>query len=70
MQVFSNNMGNKGEPIIQSCKANENWTCVTFKPDLAKFNMEELEEDSVALMRKRVYDMAGLLGKTVKVCCD
>lgn len=28
--------------------------------------MEELEADSVELMRKRVYDMAGILGKTVK----
>lgn len=44
-------------------------TCITFTPDLAKFGMEEggLEEDTVALMRKRVYDLAGVLGKTVKV---
>lgn len=27
----------------------------------------ELEEQTVELMRKRVYDMAGILGKTVKV---
>ncbi len=26
------------------------------------------EEDTVALMRKRVYDLAGVLGSTVKVC--
>ncbi len=29
--------------------------------------MESLEEHAVMLMRKRVYDMAGVLGKTVKV---
>lgn len=29
--------------------------------------MESLEEDTVALMRKRVYDLAGVLGKTCKV---
>ncbi len=29
--------------------------------------MEELEEDVVALMRKRVYDLSGVLGKSVKV---
>jgi hypothetical protein len=29
--------------------------------------MAELEEETVELMRKRVYDMAGMLGKTVKV---
>ena len=29
--------------------------------------MSELEDDVVALMRKRVYDVCGVLGKTVKV---
>ena len=48
-------------------QASENWTRVTFRPDLAKFSMAELEADTVALMRKRVYDMAGILGKGVKV---
>ncbi|GAU18535.1 hypothetical protein TSUD_325240 [Trifolium subterraneum] len=66
-QVFSNNMGTKSEPVITKCKANENWTKVTFKPDLEKFKMTYLEEDVVALMKKRVLDMAGCLGKTVKV---
>ena len=28
---------------------------------------QELEDDVVALMRKRVYDVAGVLGKSVKV---
>jgi DNA topoisomerase-2 len=65
--VFSNNMTKKGAPKITSCKASDNWTCVTFKPDLAKFGMDHLEEDTVALMRKRVYDQAGILGKGVKV---
>ena len=50
-------------------QASENWTRVTFTPDLAKFGMTELEADTVALMRKRVYDMAGILGKGVKVGC-
>ncbi|EOY18139.1 Topoisomerase II isoform 3 [Theobroma cacao] len=66
-QVFSNNMGKKSEPVISKCKEAENWTKVTFKPDLAKFNMTHLEEDVVALMKKRVFDVAGCLGKTVKV---
>ncbi|RZB66593.1 DNA topoisomerase 2-like [Glycine soja] len=66
-QVFSNNMGKKSEPVITKCKVGENWTKVTFKPDLEKFKMDYLEEDVVALMKKRVVDMAGCLGKTVKV---
>lgn len=67
MKVFSNNMGKKSEPIITKCKEGENWTKVSFKPDLAKFNMNHLEDDVVALMKKRVIDIAGCLGKTVKV---
>ncbi|XP_068651823.1 DNA topoisomerase 2-like [Aristolochia californica] len=66
-QVFSDNMGNKSEPVITKCKESENWTKITFKPDLAKFNMTHLEDDVVALMKKRVVDLAGTLGKTVKV---
>ncbi|KAK9283698.1 hypothetical protein L1049_011948 [Liquidambar formosana] len=66
-QVFSNNMGKKSEPTITKCKEGDNWTKVSFKPDLAKFNMTHLEDDVVALMKKRVIDIAGCLGKTVKV---
>ncbi|OAY66581.1 DNA topoisomerase 2 [Ananas comosus] len=66
-QVFSENMGKKSEPSITKCKEGENWTKVTFKPDLAKFNMTHLEDDVVALMKKRVVDLAGTLGKSVKV---
>ncbi|KAF7133130.1 hypothetical protein RHSIM_Rhsim09G0080900 [Rhododendron simsii] len=53
-QVFSNNMGKKSEPIITKCKGGENWTKVSFKPDFAKFNMTHLEDDVVAVMKKRV----------------
>ena len=60
-------MSTKSSPTIKACKATENWTSVTFKPDLAKFGMLELDEDAVSLMRKRVYDLAGVLGKGVKV---
>lgn len=67
MKVFSKNMGTKSEPIVTKCRANENWTRITFKPDLSKFSMTCLEDDVVALMKKRVIDVAGCLGKTVKV---
>ncbi|KAL2939910.1 DNA topoisomerase 2 [Bienertia sinuspersici] len=70
-QVFTNNMSYKGKPVTQKCKTTENWTKVTFKPDLEKFNMDHLEDDVVALMKKRVVDLAGCLaacpGKKVKV---
>eukprot|EP00897_Mesotaenium_endlicherianum_P007582 jgi/Mesen1/6852/ME000351S05970 len=66
-QVFNDNMSRKSKPVIAKCKASENWTCVTFRPDLSKFCLARLEDDIVALMSKRVVDIAGCLGKTVKV---
>ncbi|KAL6615034.1 hypothetical protein ACP70R_037304 [Stipagrostis hirtigluma subsp. patula] len=66
-QVFSENMGKKSDPQITVCEEGENWIKVTFKPDLAKFNMTHLEDDAIALMRKRVVDMAAILGDTVHV---
>jgi DNA topoisomerase-2 len=35
------------------------FTCITFSPDLARFKMDELDDDTVALLSKRVFDMAG-----------
>ena len=68
LQTFSSNMSVKGKPVLKPAKK-DTFTCVTFKPDLAKFGMVMLEEQTVSLMRKRVYDLAGVLGKTVKVGC-
>ena len=66
-QVFKNNMMETGKPKITACKATDNWTCITFKPDFSKFYMVELEEDTVKVMQRRVYDIAASLGKKVKV---
>lgn len=37
-QVFSDNMRKKGKPVIKDSK--EDWTKITFVPDLQKFGME------------------------------
>ncbi|KAE8675459.1 Detected protein of confused Function [Hibiscus syriacus] len=55
------------QPIIEECGEEENWTRITFKPDLAKFNMIELESDMIALMKKRIFDLAACLGGNVEV---
>ncbi|KAF8720038.1 hypothetical protein HU200_024810 [Digitaria exilis] len=66
-QVFSENLGNKSEPEITACLQGVNWTRITFKPDLAKFHMTHLDDDAMALMKKRVVDIDGFLGVTVQV---
>nr|CAB3496077.1 unnamed protein product [Digitaria exilis] len=56
-QVFTENMGKKSEPEIADCLLGVNWTKITFKPDLAKFHMTHIDDDAIALMRRRVADM-------------
>ena len=64
-QVFKDNMSTKGKPKITDCDG-EDWTKITFTPDLVRFNMTEFDPDTVSLIQKRVYDMAGIT-KGVKV---
>ncbi|KAJ3402189.1 DNA topoisomerase 2, partial [Chytridiales sp. JEL 0842] len=58
-QVFSNNMSKKGTPKITTSSKVEDFTKITFKPDLAKFGMTHLDDDIDALFKKRAYDLAG-----------
>ncbi|CAI2184716.1 13296_t:CDS:2 [Funneliformis geosporum] len=58
-QTFRNNMTVIELPIITSCsKGDGEYTLVTFKPDFQKFNMNRLDDDIIALLKKRVYDIA------------
>jgi hypothetical protein len=44
-QVFSKNMTEKADPVITDCKPTDNWTAITFRPDLERFGMDSLDED-------------------------
>lgn len=57
-QTWRNNMGEVGKPKIKALKLKE-YTKITFKPDLSKFNMDRLDEDILGVMRRRVYDLCG-----------
>mmetsp|Transcript_29070 Transcript_29070/g.52693 ORF Transcript_29070/g.52693 Transcript_29070/m.52693 type:complete len:2014 (-) Transcript_29070:71-6112(-) len=56
-QVWRNNMTQCEKPEISACKG-EDFTCVTFEPDLSRFGMTKLEDDILALMHRRAYDLA------------
>jgi DNA topoisomerase-2 len=45
--------------VIKETSLKGDYTRITFQPDLSKFGMSELEPDTVALLTKRVYDIAG-----------
>ncbi|CAN9504161.1 unnamed protein product [Ophioblennius macclurei] len=64
-QTWQNNMTKTSDPKIKFFDGDD-FTCVTFQPDLSKFKMEKLDKDIVALMTRRAYDVAGSC-KGVKV---
>jgi DNA topoisomerase II len=58
-----------GEPKISGDLEYDgiDFTEITFEPDLEKFKMASLDDDTVALLSKRVYDIAGCSSSDVKV---
>merc|ERR1719392_195678 len=60
-QKWTSNMSRKEKPVIKKYSGEE-FTSIEFWPDLEKFGMAELEADTVALMRRRVYDLGGTSG--------
>ena len=74
-QVFRNNMSVAEKPVISTPTAKEikggDYVQISFSPDLARFKMDRLDQDTVALMSKRAYDIAGTMsnnkGKRLQV---
>ncbi|XP_011866622.1 PREDICTED: DNA topoisomerase 2 isoform X2 [Vollenhovia emeryi] len=64
-QTWGDNMGKSSEPRIKEYFG-EDFTKVTFSPDLSKFKMQSLDNDIVSLMSRRAYDVAAS-SKGVKV---
>ncbi|KAJ3544854.1 hypothetical protein NM688_g5693 [Phlebia brevispora] len=65
-QTWNDNMSKMGKAKITKNGKKEEYTRVTFKPDLVRFGMDSIDEDTLALLKKRVYDLAGTT-KDVKV---
>lgn len=63
-QTWTDNMSKVTKPSITKVKNKKEFTKITFKPDLSKFNMDALDNDILAVLRRRVYDLCG----TVKDC--
>nr|pir hypothetical protein F32A11.5 - Caenorhabditis elegans [Caenorhabditis elegans] len=57
-QTWINNMTRDEEPTIVP-STDEDFTKITFSPDLAKFKTKELDDDICHLMARRAYDVAG-----------
>uniref|UniRef100_A0A6C0EU23 DNA topoisomerase (ATP-hydrolyzing) n=1 Tax=viral metagenome TaxID=1070528 RepID=A0A6C0EU23_9ZZZZ len=65
-QKFENNLDIIHKPIITPCKKKP-YTRVSFIPDYARLGVEGLSENMIKLFQRRVYDIAGITSKDVKV---
>lgn len=66
VQTWTNNMSKCGKAKITSNKGGKEYTQITFKPDLKRFGMDSLDADIEAVIKRRVYDLAGCV-RGVKV---
>jgi DNA topoisomerase-2 len=64
-QTWTQNMSKKGKEKITDYKGDD-YTKVTFKPDYERFHMQGMDDDFEALIKRRIYDIAGTV-KGVKV---
>lgn len=64
-QTWTDNMSKMGKAKITTSKSTD-FTRVTFTPDYAKFKMNGIDDDFEAMVKRRVYDLAGTV-KGVKV---
>ena len=65
-QVFENNLDLIHKPKITACKKKP-YTRVSFIPDYKRLGLEGLSDDMLKLFQRRVYDIAGITTKDVKV---
>lgn len=65
-QTFSSNLDVIGKPKITKCK-NKPYTKITFKPDFARFGITGLTPDMKNILIKRIYDVAAITDKNIKV---
>ena len=65
-QEFKNNLEEICKPSITKCK-NKPYTKITFKPDYKRLGIQGLTSDLIALLKKRVYDVAAVTDKSLKV---
>ena len=65
-QEFKNNLDEICKPSITKCKTKP-YTKITFKPDYTRLGLSGLSPDTISLLRKRVYDIAAVTDKSLKV---
>ena len=67
VQEFKNNLDEIGKPKISKCTKSKPYTKITFKPDYQRLGINGLTPDLISLLKKRIYDIAAVTDKNLKV---
>ena len=65
-QEFKSNLDEICKPSITKCKTKP-YTKIVFKPDYNRLGITGLTHDMIALLKKRVFDVAAITDKSLKV---
>ena len=68
-QEFKSNLDEICKPKITKCSSKP-YTKITFKPDYKRFGLSGLTDDIKNVLIRRVYDIAGITDKNIKVKLD
>ncbi|KAH7135608.1 DNA topoisomerase [Dendryphion nanum] len=60
-QIWTDNMSKMGKAKITDFKSGDDYTKVSYIADYDKFGMSGIDDDFVALVKRRTYDIAGTL---------
>ena len=66
IQEFRDNLNVIEKPKITKCKTKP-YTSVSFKPDFKRLGIEGFDKDFIGLLKRRVYDIAAVTNKSIKV---
>ena len=66
VQEFADNLNVIKPPTVTKC-SKKPYTQISFKPDYTRMGLPGLTDDMFALLKRRIYDLAAVTDKTVKV---
>jgi DNA gyrase/topoisomerase IV subunit B len=66
-QTFRNNMTERDDPVIKEKDLKQPYTKITFYPDFSHFEVDSITDDMLAIMKRRVWDIAGTARKKLIV---
>jgi len=66
VQEFADNLNVIKPPTVTKC-SKKPYTLISFKPDYKRMGLTGLTSDMLALLKRRIYDLAAVTDKTVKV---